>query len=422
MPAELIFFPKNLDIEKIVRDNPPKHKVDPIVFLRITSAIYEKMASSFKKGKGKFFVELYSVELRKIHRKYNDHIRYLEKCKIIEVDHSYEKGNKCKGYRICPYYYESGIQSISINQSSRKWKGYSELIGVYKDLADKFEYIEVDFDSVMLELDQLKKEDFNRYIRYYIYLQKFKYKNLHFKKDDYGRFHTTLTSCPKELRKYLLINNEPLCELDIKSTQPLLLIYVLNGLNENSIHIKSKVKDCDYEKIKMLAKLYSKNEFQDLIDFYHHVKEGEIYERIRELYNNLYNERISRKEIKGLLLSYINDDHKYNGIVKGLRNLMELYYPRINSLLLSLKSKDHKIVAHTLQKIESDLVIKNICKSILKTHPSIPLFTIHDCILTTTSKIDLIRPIFEETLAKTFGFTPNISQKTYSSTVNKDAA
>jgi len=184
MPVKKIYFPANLDIEKILIENPPENISSPKsdVCLKLISNIYENYVNNYKKNEKNSYVNIPSTELRKINRAYNRYLRYLEERNIIEIIHHYEPGKYCKSYRIHPHYYSSGIRSLSIDQPSQNWKGYDNLKGTYKILADWFSKISIDWYSASTELDNLKENDYDRYIRYYITLENFQHKNFFFKK------------------------------------------------------------------------------------------------------------------------------------------------------------------------------------------------------------------------------------------------
>lgn len=65
------------------------------------------------------------------------------------------------------------------------------------------------------------------------------------------------------------------------------------------------------------------------------------------------------------------------------------------------KDKPHAALAVLLQFVESFLIIDVICKRISEEHPQVPLFTIHDNILTTKGNEGIVKKVMKEV---TFGF------------------
>ena len=58
-----------------------------------------------------------------------------------------------------------------------------------------------------------------------------------------------------------------------------------------------------------------------------------------------------------------------------------------------------KKLALLLQRVESYLVLKNVVPNILEYHENIPIYTIHDCVLTTQEYYENVRDIMSETIS-----------------------
>jgi hypothetical protein len=84
-------------------------------------------------------------------------------------------------------------------------------------------------------------------------------------------------------------------------------------------------------------------------------------------------------------------------------------FPTITSILDSLKENKKNSVALILQRLESDLFLNNITKYISEADPEIPMFTIHDAILTTPEHVEYVNNIMTEIISNTIGVIPLIS-------------
>jgi len=56
----------------------------------------------------------------------------------------------------------------------------------------------------------------------------------------------------------------------------------------------------------------------------------------------------------------------------------------------TLNKASYKNAARVLQSMESNIMIKGICNQLKDEKPSIPLFTIHDCIYTNESNFEYL--------------------------------
>ena len=78
------------------------------------------------------------------------------------------------------------------------------------------------------------------------------------------------------------------------------------------------------------------------------------------------------------------------------------------------KKKSHAALAELLQFVESFLIIDVIGKRISEEHPHIPLFTIHDNILTTKSNEAIVKQVMEEETLSFLGKAAKIKPEDYS--------
>jgi len=73
------------------------------------------------------------------------------------------------------------------------------------------------------------------------------------------------------------------------------------------------------------------------------------------------------------------------------------------------KYKPHAVLAVLLQLIESTLFIDTICKRISVIYPLLPIFTIHDNILTIQGEEEKVKRIIEEVFDEYVGRKPTIN-------------
>jgi hypothetical protein len=108
-----------------------------------------------------------------------------------------------------------------------------------------------------------------------------------------------------------------------------------------------------------------------------------------------------------------------NSISQGMKTLFRSKFPKIYALMCDLKQKDHSTLSILLQRVESTLVLDKICGRISSEFPKIPLFTIHDSILTTPNNVEYVKSIIEEECKKYIGIAPMLSIEPCSPKENK---
>jgi len=75
-------------------------------------------------------------------------------------------------------------------------------------------------------------------------------------------------------------------------------------------------------------------------------------------------------------------------------------------VLKLIKQIDYKNASAILQRIESNLVVSTVSKSLVG--QGVPIITIHDCIFTTPDYVDLVKWELQNELLKIAGFKPQV--------------
>jgi hypothetical protein len=163
--------------------------------------------------------------------------------------------------------------------------------------------------------------------------------------DEFGRrFHSNLTNLRSELRQYLRVDGKPLYQVDIKNSQPLFAVAVL----------ESRGVKCD--------------QYKDVC------QSGRLYEHLGALAG------LSRADAKHQVISSVffgrNDSHSRS------RRVLAREFPAVWAGIQAIKAADYTELAKLLQRAESDFIIRRVCNRLRKDHPKMFVATIHDSILT----------------------------------------
>ncbi len=124
-------------------------------------------------------------------------------------------------------------------------------------------------------------------------------------------------------------------------------------------------------------------------------------------------DRFSSREMtkaEVLHMMYHNPLEKYSPAKDVFKSFKELF-PEVAEVIELLKSKDYRDCPVLLQKIEANIILKRICKSINEKNPAIPLFTIHDSILTTEEHLDTIKSTIHKVYQDLLGDAPKLACK-----------
>jgi len=180
-----------------------------------------------------------------------------------------------------------------------------------------------------------------------------------------GRVHSPITSLPTIARKYLRgPSGNPLVELDVGCSQPL---FVAVAAKEAGFHCPEYQAECEA---------------------------GTLYDTI--LAESGDPDIKTRKDAKRAMFRYLYRAGRYGST--SIDAFIQKKYPTFNTFVkLEKSAKSGNItLAKKMQRLESDLVIQNLCQRILKFDPSAFVVTIHDSLLVEKVPSDLFQGWFTE--------------------------
>jgi hypothetical protein len=369
---------------------------------------------------------------------------------IIEVDGKYQSRLKSLGYKMKQDYLTEDL--IRIPYGERISKSISEILpdkeeetdeSIEIDSTTQYPYLNLQFEKhnitwnnqlyndirsigvEILESFERKRSSKNpsiisllNYIGYLL----IKVRDIEYKNYQYGvsisnnRYNSVVTSLPKSLRSYLLINGEQLVDVDIVTSQPYLLSCILNDRFENEEELGFNIKSL-YPILKSYFeisnhliqgvglnnhKLFGCNFYEDEItsinEFCSLDFTQDFYQRVvgYGLQNNV---QLTREQVKKSIMNFVFNDtikHRDNSLVIII---LEFRFKGLMSFFVGFHSKySSRRLALLLQRVESHLMLDNVVPKILDSNENIPVFTIHDCVLTTTQYERDVSKIMKETI------------------------
>ena len=325
----------------------------------------------------------------KIGRNYNKYVEYLIENNIIEKVKNHLAGSISRTYKIC--------DSIISNKEIKRVKNYnisylfdskfvtqsSESNLIKESVKDRLikDLFKIDLDSYRASIDLILDIDFSDVAiakdvlsGYDLYnwnlgnIDKILNKEIYYKIDDYGRFHSNFTNLKSEVRKNALsINGRPIYEFDIPNSQPTFLLLCI------------KKHMAKYE--------VDKNEYDEFKDL---VISATLYDVLGDMWGIK-----SKRKVKKQLFAILYGEMKYANRNKQLYKFREKFPTIYNFMVLYKKANTYKVIAHELQRMESDMIYNHILDYIYEEFPDIIVFTVHDCIAIPIDYVEKVKPIFE---------------------------
>jgi len=286
-----------------------------------------------------------------------------------------------------------------------------------------------------------------------------------------GRFHSNLTNLKSELRHALTYQGEQLVSIDLKNSQPFISLLLLNPMfykdyytvpmnpdqpiirwnkvNKSQQHTTEEVTQAakapriqlltpsitlsnidpkiasnilginsstrNSTALITLAESNKLTQSEDVLLYRKLVESGTLYEYLEEcmIAEGLPKPK-DRRELKGIMFQVLFTDNSFFKQPEAEpKRLFARAFPTVHELFRLVKGSAKRDLPVLLQRIESNLFIETIAKRISKERPLLPIFTIHDSIVTTVGNEDYVQNVIREELKLAIGATPTFGLEYY---------
>jgi hypothetical protein len=296
-----------------------------------------------------------------------------------------------------------------------------------------------------------------------------------FKVDAQGRCHTGVTAIKRELRAALRYDGAPLVEVDVSCCQPLLMYPLAYRYLSAGRNVRQRLREASFPKdgkpykagMQRMGSPYQR-EIQPIADARPRTlcppsaqsgpsrgqqgpgagkgvpprppitgatvpqgieaqgdgEQGTRYappadlERFGQLClaNALYQELQQPGEklaqVKRLFLAALFERNRsMNPRLRAMQQRIARLFPTVARVAREIKGRQHDRLARLLQNHEATVMIYAVCGRLLREHPGLPLFTIHDGILTTPEHAATVEAIIMNEWYRLLGVKPTVKRK-----------
>ncbi len=456
-----IIIPKKLNLEERLKEYPPDFEFNLDFAYFVISDILKQTAYKLQEEDypnirfEDIYIQQCADDLQLLNRNYRKHIRYL--CENftgagnILWREDYREG-VCYSYKLAPYYEKGALKTVILKDKCliKKIKARSEFT-VPNRLKKTYNFLVGYIDPSRLKI---RTENAFKYVSEQ-YKRDRKYKNqlinlvkvLSLQNGEYfisynsktdGRIHTNITTFPKELRKFLRYDGKRLAEIDISSSIPSFLYFLLSNINTNNIHINNVITcskayfihymsvksstELDMKEIELFGKqVLSGGFYKGFIEDFHRahyiigkLEPDEYYlKNVKKICGREFDGDLKdlEKVVKKNMLSMLNaKPNKY--LVEEI--LFWKKFSSINYFIMSLKKENHKYFSHMMLQLESYFMLHIVARQLNNTYKrKIPIFTLHDCIISTEDNMGKVYDFMKKTLSKELGFKVRMKCKIY---------
>lgn len=168
----------------------------------------------------------------------------------------------------------------------------------------------------------------------------------------------------------------------------------------------------------MLALLKKEPSFEEEFNLFKgSVEEGRLYEMLGECIYQKTGKRITkRQQLKDLMFSvFFSDNDASEGFIKRACDIFSQTFPHIYSVFRQLKARSNSDLAILLQGIEAELFLNRIARRISRERPDLPIFTLHDSIVTIDGHQAYVQEVMRDELYRATGVEPHFKQEKWTS-------
>lgn len=408
-----------------------KDKLMYLLHILIINSTQEKNCYEDKKT-GLTYVRLNAKILKNVlgnrYKKYLDY--WVDLGVVVGVD-KYSRGNYSKSYALTTKYNQDFDWYTITDYVFKKALTKSEIDqNAYPFLRTWIDNLKIDKAGATIKAEALKpltlrkrkSLQYAKYSRCKLNIENFNEKTTLFKVDDKGfRLHTKLTGCNKVLREYITFENQDLVEVDMSNSQFYFFLYLMdrnvwrktqelrNLFKSYQEYILPKFTSIMFT---IIDRIHISGEFEEYKKL---VSEGKIYDHFLELFKKQRPDTTRDGVKKLMIIAQFSMNRKR---ISMMKTLFKSRFPNIYQLTCSIKGntnssqeKKHPILAVLLQRIESELILNRVCTHIKKERPDLPMFTIHDCLVTTAGNESYVDAILRDECFKLVGVFPTTKTK-----------
>lgn len=417
------------------------------------------------------YTPLYSPILKSIHSKYKLYFDYLVATGVLQCDNYHIEGIKSVGYKLTPNYIGVELKTIVIkdfvlrkcvrvqwlDKIADKKQQLREVMHIVKWVIDGG--LEIDLAGADRWISQKMNQEFVELLFSNKKKKRLKAKKLydvwqasgHFVEqlndrgfsvaditppDPFGnRIHYPLSFQRSELREFITYKRQRLASDDVKNSQPYFGTHILNPFFWKSEKTETpflKLWDINkdlYKQVKQQAHIVEgikwlessqTTETQGVARdaFIEDARSGLLYEKVLQKFREqipddspieLLQRVRDRKGVKKEFLRtlYCHNDCLTRPFYLPSRIIVEMY-PHAFGFFQLLKRDNYKLIAKIIQQVESHCVLKLICGRIATERPELPIFTIHDSVVTTVGNEQYVKSVIEEVLTAKIGQPPQV--------------
>lgn len=463
MKSFAVLIPEGLDIEGLVRVQSPNLEPDYLkylVHLTLSQIAFAHQDKDSKKPISfsditKVYKQIHSDDLLVSNPKHRKHMDFLRseffcytrkksrtriKETVVSVFHSkgYIVGKTPFRYKLNPIFLKQRlkVEYITIPSFIKKVKDSFTVLpsvvnnGKYRFLGKFFDEnrLKVNFDEAVFFCEEryAEHEDYAKYVSELNQLVDLKngcYK-IYNSPDTDGRIHSNITSLTKVYRRFLTYDGKRLVEVDLSNSIIYFIAMIINNhIKVDNIYISFPLKSSyllmfakaleslDTIEKELLEEKSVSGEFYEL--FISDFRSSFTWYRLKSMFESISNDEFdgSHKQLRKIAKKYLlamifADINCYTEV----QDIFRKKFPNLLDVLISFKKKfSYELLSHLLLQMESCLMLDKVARRFNAKHWRVaPIFSLHDCLITTVDYESQLQAILTEVFKEEFDVAPKV--------------
>jgi len=227
--------------------------------------------------------------------------------------------------------------------------------------------------------------------------------------DRYGRIHTNIANLKREMRPYLLVDDQSLVNVDIANSQPL-FVGILSagrrgrqggtGQQQGGSHQGGNL----YVRHLPPAGVGFAAAAPDLRRYLELCEEGRLYRYVAErLAKRLDYDTLKRRVLATI---YDKDSHR-----NAVYRVLDQQFPTLMSFTREVKRGDYRRLAQLAQRAESRFMYGQVVPRLMRERPGLFVATIHDSVLVPRGEEEYVRDVMASEFRR-LGVNPTLRIQT----------
>jgi len=136
------------------------------------------------------------------------------------------------------------------------------------------------------------------------------------------------------------------------------------------------------------------------------------------IYQPNHDYQVKRNKVKNILLDQLfadaTDPNNRGLFCRANKPILDSFtalYPGVLEVYRRIKEVNYKDICSLFQRIESIAMTGYVCKRLQRDYPEVPIFTLHDCLITTVGNEMLVSRIMAECIDEFVGYVPKMKIK-----------